>query len=252
MFSQGFAVPTGLLVSLLKPLIKVRTFCSGLCLGSRAVLQRTSLHGASSSSLDSYSGAFCPRTLVARASLHGHHPQLLQWAAVGCRGGATCGDPWLARAARTQELFLFGLSGLFLELSVSFAAHDCPPILSSPLSFLELKPSWGFCAFHSSDLCVHDGSPVPQVQLQTCHMVSDVTIKDNEFLTIVLSKRLPGICPPGSRQQIRAHGGHLSRRLWLRLPRCPAICLCFGSSAHISLSTERPRFPQCWGGGRWR
>lgn len=60
-------------------------------------------------------------------------PQLLHWAAVGCRGRATCGDPWVARAARTQEPFLFGLSGLFLELSWSFTGHDCPPILSRPL-----------------------------------------------------------------------------------------------------------------------
>lgn len=93
----------------------------------------------------------------------------------------------------------------------------------APFSFLELKSSWGLCAFHSSDLCVHDGSPVPRVQLQTCPVVSDVTIKDSKFLTIILSKHLPGICPPGSRQQIRAHGGHLSRRPWLRLLRCPAV-----------------------------
>lgn len=32
MFSQGFAFPVGLLILLLKPCIKVKTFCSGLCL----------------------------------------------------------------------------------------------------------------------------------------------------------------------------------------------------------------------------
>lgn len=135
MFSQGFAVPMGLLVSLLKPLIKVRTSCSGLCLGSRAVLQRASLHVASSSSLDLSSGGFCPALWWQTCPFMTVTPGRCE----GLRWALVTGPPAEIRGSHEQpghgSPSFFGLSGLFLELSSSLAGHDRPPVPSRRLQF---------------------------------------------------------------------------------------------------------------------